>query len=210
MCYVKHCSAKVIVTDDKKCFYDAEHSLHCHGIQTSTYNDFKTEGAIKTRCMLEIMKPKEIYNEELRKNGESSVQFQKRKRNFNRLQSDKIPKSPLTMVDVLLYFALELISNTFGKTEDNGNLFYWETVSLKNFGYSIFISEKILLNLPAVRRFRIDGTFKCVPNGPFKQLLIISVDAGNHVRRYICIFIICFNNGSTALDILLHLRFTDS
>lgn len=94
--------------------------------QLSTYNNFKIEGTMKTRCASEAKKPKEIYNEECRKKGENRVQYYKRKRHFNRLQSNKIPKSPTTMAGVLLYFALELITNAFGKTIDEKNIFYWE------------------------------------------------------------------------------------
>lgn len=186
-CYVKQCSAKVNL-DGNKCVYHPEHSAHCHEVQTSTYNTFKTEQAIKDRCKLEPKKPRVIYNEECVNDTGNDVQYDKRRRHLHRIQSNKIPKSPNTTAEVLLYFALELISIAFGKTQDKANVFYSETVNLKNFGYSIFVSENFLNNLPSIRNYRIDGTFKCVPRGPFKQLLIISVDMGNHVRPSLHIF----------------------
>lgn len=174
-CYVNSCSAKVIVTDNR-CFYKKLNYKHTHAHQQKIYNQFKFEATLKHRSVHDKKPPRVIYDEECltQKDTSSDIQFEKRRRHLNRLKSKGIPANPKTIDDVEFYFRNEEIVSTFG-------MLHWKTVVRSNFGYSIFIVPSILEDLPDVRNFRIDGTFKGVPRGPFKQLLIINVDRNDHV-----------------------------
>ncbi len=184
-CYVEHCSARVIIKNNK-CFYEQSKTKHVHGSQKSTFDKFKLENTLKKRVKATNKPPRILFNEICLENSEIShnLQYQRLKRTCNRIRSTGIPPNPKTMADVVKYFQSEKVLQTFGLTLHKlPTMFYWKTVNLKAFGYSIFVSESILNALPDGKRsFRIDGTFKGVPKGPFMQLLIISVDYLNHVR----------------------------
>lgn len=173
-CYIENCSAKVVIRNNK-CFYETNH-IHSHAHQQATYNLFKLEAALKRRCINERKRPREIFSEECAQQEDVSggIQFEKRRRHYNRIQSRRVPANPKTMDDVKSYLLNEMVTDVIG-------VLHWKTVSRKSFGYTIFANSSILNDLPTIRRFRIDGTFKCVPRGPFKQLLIISVDVVDNV-----------------------------
>lgn len=62
--------------------------------------------------------------------------------------------------------------------------FYNCTVIEDNFQYTIFSSGNLLERLatmPAQRSYHVDATFKVVPNGSYKQLMIIHVAYNEHV-----------------------------
>lgn len=188
-CYVKHCNAKVIVSENK-CFYKEMSSNHTHGNQKSKYETFKVEANLKIKCSIGKKRAKSLYNDECFKHQDiaSDIQFEKRRRHYNRLQSEGIPPNPKTMDEMQSYFANEKVLEAFQETKHTQpTLFYWKTVNLKAFGYTVFVSLSILNHLDEIQRYRIDGTFKEVPKGPFMQLLIISVDTGKHVSMKECL-----------------------
>lgn len=78
---------------------------------------------------------------------------------------------------------MEIIWNNFGLTKhaDNPRPFFKACIEDGNSSFCIFVSEhcfQIIDDniLEGNRRFLIDGTFKIVPHGCFKQLLIIYVE----------------------------------
>lgn len=95
-------------------------------------------------------------------------------RDNGRQQRNELPKNPTTIDEVKSYFENEVVLGKLGKSmHKEPKLFYQFTVVMDLFSYIVFASQTILERLPAVLNLRIDGTFKVVPAGPFKQLLIV-------------------------------------
>lgn len=183
MCYVTGCSARIKIANDT-CSYMAGKSAHIHGSQELSYEQFKLECAMKQRCSKEKKMPQEIYNEACGKNQEvgDTIQYAKRARSLTFHQTRNIPKNPKTVEEAKAFFENVEIMNTIGKTlHKDSKQFHCETVITRSFAYQIFASLTILLNLTDNVRARVDATFKVVPKGPFKQLLIFSIDIENHV-----------------------------
>lgn len=185
-CYVFGCKARIKIENDK-CSYVQDNVKHVHGSQDLTYEQLKLETKIKSRCASEKKRPKEIFDEECLKNQKvsSEMQFSKRSRSLVYHQTQKIPKIPKTIAEVKSFFENSEILRTLGVTlDEEPKTFFYETVITSNFAYQIYFSEKILEFLPLNLKMRIDGTFKVVPKGPFKQLLVINIEFRDHVSLF--------------------------
>lgn len=79
---------------------------------------------------------------------------------------------------------------TYGMSINGGGIestpFYRKEHSEKGFAYCIFASQSIInrvVELPQDRRhFFMDGTFRVVPYGEFKQLLVIHISFFEKVK----------------------------
>lgn len=157
-----------------------------HGNQESVHKKLKVDNKIKLRCSNrhEKKRLREIFDDECELNPDVGInmQYAKRKRCLSMHKSKGIPKNPKTISEVKEYFDKPEILSKFGMTlHQTPKIFYQEIVITASFAYVIFCSESIISDLPLVRRTKIDGTFKSVRCGPFKQLLIIATDFANHV-----------------------------
>lgn len=111
-----------------------------------------------------------------------NLQYGKLYRTLKYHKNGAVPKNPKTIDEVKEYFNSDAILERFSQTlhEKQPHKFYQETIITPHFAYSLMTSELILNDLPENLRIRIDGTFKIVPKGTFKQLIIISCDFSNH------------------------------
>lgn len=179
--HVKVCSAKIKI-EREKCSHINPN--HIHGTQETAYEEYKINDRVKERCQKETKRPRAIFDEEC---AESSLQLQysKRQRTYQVHRRKGIPKNPKSVNEVKDYFENEEICCRFENSlNKDPKPFYKETVVAAIFAYVIFCSELILQDLPEIRRLFIDGTFKVVPAGPFKQLLIIGMEFDSHVRKF--------------------------
>lgn len=79
----------------------------------------------------------------------------------------------------------------FGLTKDDANPMHFFTACIaeENYSFCLFSSEKSI-NLvkeniqPAQRRYLMDATFKIIPKGCFKQLLIIYIEYFGEVSNF--------------------------
>lgn len=112
-------------------------------------------------------------------------------RTIQRHRQRKHPPSPKTLEDVKAVFENESVLHTYGQTKSllHSKPFF-KTVHIgKNFGYCMFASDRCIelmeQRIPTnERKFYIDATFKVVPTGGFKQLLIIFVELYKQVGSY--------------------------
>ncbi|KAJ6639458.1 hypothetical protein Bhyg_12203, partial [Pseudolycoriella hygida] len=178
---MNECPARIKIENDRSSYLM---STHIHGVQEAAYNEFKLNDRIKNRCKVnKNATPRVVFNEECQMDRKSSknIQFGRRQRTYQRCQRQGIPRNPKTLDEIKTYLEQEEVLNRIGKTlHCEPKMFYQQTVITALFAYCIFASESILTNLPAILNMRIDGTFKVVPAGPFKQLLIICVDVSGH------------------------------
>lgn len=96
---------------------------------------------------------------------------------INKLKIGKYPSSPMTAEDIVEKFEDHQIREKYGK-------YYKTTVNKNEFAFSIFYSQKMINRmrfLKGHREIMIDATFKVVPKGPYKQLLILYVAYKNNV-----------------------------
>ena len=111
-----------------------------------------------------------------------NLNFQKIKRGLQNLSGRIFAKSPQTAVEVTAAFQMEEIWNKFGLSKsDDPRPFFKACIKEPDFAYCIFSSEKIINIIkeyipPSKRKYLVDATFKIVPQGCFKQLLILHVD----------------------------------
>lgn len=178
-------------------------STHNHGHQETQMKTYKLEHDIKVRVRNENGRPKTIFEDEVALNEDvgDQVQFGRMRRSLNKNRKKGIPNNPKTVQEVESFFADPTVqSKLFG----NSSSFYKCTIITEVFAYVIFASESILSNLPFVQKYLIDGTFKVVPAGPFKQLLTISLEDEQHVSRIY--FDFCIRNNEQFLQDLFHVE----
>lgn len=75
------------------------------------------------------------------------------------------------------------VLNKYGRSKDeSASTFYFGTVIEQEFKYSVFASSLILAKVDgmAVLHYHVDATFKVVPFGEFKQLLVIHLNFNEH------------------------------
>lgn len=91
---------------------------------------------------------------------------------INKLKIGKYPASPQTPEDIIGIFQDSNLKNRYGK-------YYECTQKDKNFAFTIFHSQKMVdrmeNSIKDNREILIDATFRVVPKGPYKQLLILYV-----------------------------------
>lgn len=103
-------------------------------------------------------------------------------RNLRRCKLNSFPSSPINGTGVIEAFRMQNVNQSFGLSRhDVPNQFYKGTSVQKNFECTFFASESIINNITAnipkgKRHYFLDATFKVVPFGSFKQLLILYVE----------------------------------
>lgn len=110
------------------------------------------------------------------------LNYNKMKRGLQKITNKIFVKSPKSALEVTEAFRKENIWNEFGVTKGDEHLpFFKACIQKDDFEYCIFSSDKII-NLiqefipPGKRMYLVDATFKIVPQGCFKQLLIIHIN----------------------------------
>lgn len=183
-CY-KKCGVRIKIENGKCHYVNVEKRVHSHGSQDDVYKKLCLENTMKIRCSVENKRPRDVFNEEVNSHqaSGSDLQYSKRRKTLKYHQNKGIPKNPTTLDEVKEYFEAQEIIKKFSTTlnEIDPRPFYQGTVIKPNFAYMILSSELILTDLPIDLKIRIDATFKIVPKGPFKQLLIMSCDHLDHV-----------------------------
>lgn len=91
---------------------------------------------------------------------------------INKLKIGKYPASPQSSWDIINQFQDHDIRNRFGK--------YYKSTQMGNeFSFTMFYSQKMLNRMKYFindkREILMDATFKVVPKGIYKQLLILYV-----------------------------------
>lgn len=111
-----------------------------------------------------------------------NIAFSKIQRGLQHIVSKCFVTSPNNAVQVIEAFNLENVWTTYGTSKDESNPrhFFTECISEKNHSFCLFSSLKTIdlvkENIPpANRTVLMDATFKIVPNGCFKQLLVIYI-----------------------------------
>jgi hypothetical protein len=103
-------------------------------------------------------------------------------RNLRRYKGSAFPSSPLNATGVLEVFEQESVNKHFGMSQHEiPNQFYKGTQVTANFENTFFASDKIIelikKNIPSSKRsYFMDATFKIVPIGSFRQILIIYIE----------------------------------
>lgn len=120
--------------------------------------------------------------------GTAGLRYSKMERNLRRIKNETFAASPTNGAEIIKVFSDEALIKLFGNTKhDEPELFYRGTLVHENYTCTFFFSEKIrqiiVENIPADRRkYLMDATFKIVPVGCFRQILIIYVEYLEHVR----------------------------
>lgn len=108
--------------------------------------------------------------------------FNKKRRNWARIQKGHVPRAPTTLSEVIEAFAFEPTMTAYGYTaSDPRSLFYRGSVEAH--GFSVFATEFVAKAVEAMSDLRLfgDGTFRVVPKSCFKQLYVIHCEVHNHV-----------------------------
>lgn len=120
------------------------------------------------------------------------IDYNKHQRTFQRLKRGVLPENPLTVGEMNAAFAKEKIFKCYGQTLhiQNPHRFFDTAIETKDYSFSVFSSkatiELITANIPpAERHILMDATFRILPVGPFKQLLILYVRKQKQVSAFI-------------------------
>lgn len=111
------------------------------------------------------------------------------KRQLSRIKSNCYPKKPTTFKEIKDSFDTPAINLEYGRTLNQTEKLYVDTIVTVNYSFCIFASFKIINIVkqhirPGERNYLLDGTFKVAPE-MFYQLLIISIEFENDVRHQI-------------------------
>lgn len=96
---------------------------------------------------------------------------------INKLKIGKYPTSPTSHEDVIHQFEDMDVKHMYGK-------YYKHTQNERDFAFTIFYSQKMIDRMKRIsdsREILIDATFRVVPKGPYKQLLIFYMAYKNNV-----------------------------
>lgn len=110
-----------------------------------------------------------------------NVHYSRISRTLRRMKNKVFPRSPTNIDELEAEFAKPHIMKAFGMTgEDESETFFYGTVTGKHSSCAVFGSPEIIELIkenipPAERVYLLDATFKIVPMGFFKQLLIIYI-----------------------------------
>lgn len=122
--------------------------------------------------------------------------FTKKKRTLQRLKRGVLPKNPTSVADILSALIDKAVLDTYGKTihENENHKFYNGAVETSKYSFCVFSSPKtaqlMQQHIPTAERdILMDATFRIVPVGPFKQLLILYIRYNNKVFTYIITYI---------------------
>lgn len=106
--------------------------------------------------------------------------YEDHERSFQRLRNLGVPKAPKNIEDIRKAFSDARIYDFYCKTdhEDHREIFFDHLHQSTDFSYCVFSSKKIIEFIRCKseigeRNYLIDATFKVVPIGTFKQLLVI-------------------------------------
>lgn len=99
---------------------------------------------------------------------------------INNLKIGKFPRSPTTPEEIITQFESSDLNRRYGK-------YYKGSVKDNEFAFTIFYSQKMIERMKCIRESReilIDATFRVVPQGPYRQLLIFYIAYKNNVRTF--------------------------
>lgn len=118
-------------------------------------------------------------------------------RTLQRIKKGVLPKNPNSVREIEDAFRDPEILKTFGYAHGSDDKFFDAAIETNDFSYCVFSSKKIinLINTrraPNKRHILLDATFKTVPFGPFKQLLIFYVRIDHQVRTFFSLFLFSF------------------
>lgn len=108
--------------------------------------------------------------------------FKSIQRTLQQIRCDSVLRSPTTVNEIFATYADPTIFEEYGKSKhDKKNIFFKTAYHCAQFSYCVFASESIISTINASipvenRRYLMDATFKIVPDGIFKQILIIYVE----------------------------------
>lgn len=118
-----------------------------------------------------------------------NVDFARIKRGLQYIVSNNLVTSPKTTAQVIEAFNFENVWTNFGITKDKENPrhFFTACIADEMYSFCLFSSLKTIdlikeNILPAKRTYLMDATFKIVPHGCFKQLLVIYVEYFEEVK----------------------------
>lgn len=108
----------------------------------------------------------------------------KHMRTLTKKYAAKFPESPKTTEEITKYFADPSIIATTGQTSrgqsETTSSFFKHAFEIEDYSFCLFASDDVIDIMNAIpvdeRTLFCDGTFKICPYGPFKQLLILSID----------------------------------
>ncbi|XP_046806265.1 uncharacterized protein LOC124419747 isoform X2 [Lucilia cuprina] len=168
---------------------------HNHGHEEEIYKELKALNAIKQDCQnvagalggtkTNISTIRNAFRKACEGNqaDTKNVIFSKLQRGLQKIISKNLITSPKNALQVIEAFNLENVWNDFGLSKDEmkPRHFFTAAIDGESYSFCLFSSLKsidlIKENIPPTKRtYLIDATFKIVPHGCFKQLLIIYIE----------------------------------
>lgn len=124
-----------------------------------------------------------------REPNESSLVFQKMERQLRRIKNNSENKAPKTCHEVIQLFISDQIMAKYGYNLRGTDEFYVAGEATESHDFCLFASKESIKLVeeniaPPQRIYLMDATFKIVPHGRFRQLLIIHIQWNNNVRRF--------------------------
>lgn len=131
----------------------------------------------------------------------ADIDFKKYERTFQRIKKGSLPANPTTVAEIIAAFEKDSIMTSYGESlhVDKTYRFFDGAFEAPDHSFCVFSSkatiELVLEKMtPAERHILMDATFRIVPIGPFKQMLILYIRKNKQVSFHACMdkFLVIF------------------
>lgn len=126
------------------------------------------------------------------RNQDATIDYNSKKRTIQRLKRGILPRNPTTVDAIQKAFDDAKVMATYGHSlhVDKPFRFFDGTVETKDYSFCVFSSKATVQLIEkkieiSKREILMDATFRIVPVGPFKQLLIL------YIRKQKKVMILC-------------------
>lgn len=180
-CYEEGCPSRVLMSEDN--VLTRNDKIHLHEDQNALYKELQTRAdLLKLVAEQKTTNIRSIFNGVMERNQDSSLKFNTVRRSLQRKRAGSMPPSPTSAAEILAAFDDPEIMETFGNSKHNESRpFFMTAYEEEKFSYCIFASKASIDLVHGYieekdRCFLADATFKVVPDGIFRQLLIVFVE----------------------------------
>lgn len=112
-------------------------------------------------------------------------------RNLEKLRNEVCPNAPQSVADILREYEKSEVLKNHGYVNGSNSIRFYDSceegsdsVEGRKYGFVVFKSQRLIDHMQTLekRDFFLDGTFRCVPNSEFKQLITIHYEYKDQVN----------------------------
>lgn len=189
-CTTRNCSERITLHQNGKCFYSDTNKGHKHEKKANIQQVVDVKNEIK----VEISKVetvasgssagavRKVFYSKVTSTSDIGISYKSMERGLLKIRNGTLPKSPKNCEEIINAYKVAYVIENYGMTiresDKPRTMYYKYTFESNEHSFCIFASDEIVAAIKEhvpqdSRRYFMDATFKIVPMGIFKQLLIL-------------------------------------